>query len=332
MTLQLILDPGYNSCGSIKTLPFKVGDHISATAVGVAPAGTWADGQTKPVGKITGIVQITTDGAAQIPNGNWVRLMINTAGAGFPEPEVDLAPGTLRFTKTEFGGAHTPVTVANMPTYKLKNVELCLTKIVPPPSYTQSMVRSMKERGVITYDFLSYQNYMHSVLLQDRQATLMLPLQNSRAKSIICVPTDASTRAYQPKDYMNSRKPEFFNGVIDNLTEYQFVYGGKLNPDRPVVVKNINNGKTDQVPLIETEKALVMAGIKPLSFTKFQNNFVIARALALNDNVYDTRNQDFQLNLRYQESTVPTKNKLFNCFVAHIRGLKFSSSGIEVVY
>ena len=84
-------------------------------------------------------------------------------------------------------------------------------------------------------------------------------------------------------------------------------------------------------PIIELEKALVMAGIKPHSMLGFRKNFVIGRALSLQDGVYDTRGKDFQLQVEYQETAPPEKNKLWNVWAAHLRRIVISGNAISVV-
>ena len=219
------------------------------------------------------------------------------------------------------------------PTYKLSNVELCMGKIIPPASYVQSLLRGMQENGVVQYDFQTIQNYLFSTVKGNRQATIILPLMNSKAKSILCVPTNSGTISWSKQQHLEALEPSYFNGVIDELTSYQFVYGNKLQPDRPVSVSKLNTGIVDQQPLIELEKALVQSNIAPHSFTKFASNFVIGRALALNNNTYDCANSDFQLNLSYSDPLkAPAHNKLWNCMVSHIRSLRFTAAGIEVIY
>ena len=79
------------------------------------------------------------------------------------------------------------------PQYVLDDVELVLQKIVMPPAYVSTMMKSMKESGMIRYDFNAMQTYKYSMLSQDREGTIMLPLQNSRAKAMLCCPITASS-------------------------------------------------------------------------------------------------------------------------------------------
>jgi hypothetical protein len=74
-----------------------------------------------------------------------------------------------------------------------------------------------------------------------------------------------------------------------------------------------------------------MAGIKPHSMLNFQKNFVIGRALSLQDGVYDTRGKDFQLQVEYQETAPPAYNKLWNVWCSHVRRIVISGNSIQVV-
>ena len=62
------------------------------------------------------------------------------------------------------------------PQYVLDEVELVLQKIVMPPGYVSTMMKSMKEAGMIRYDFNAMQTYKYSMLAQDREGTVTLPL------------------------------------------------------------------------------------------------------------------------------------------------------------
>ena len=289
---------------------------------------------------VASMADTTEQGEGYIPLG--IVESIREIQTALNQPLIEITmTGPMSGTVT--GLLHAPIavqkttiaTVAAMPqnpSYTLHDVELCMGKIIPPPSYVQSLLRSMQENGVVQYDFQTIQNYLFSTVAGNRQATIILPLINSKAKSILCVPTESDTMAWSKQQHLSSLKPTYFNGIIDQLSNYQFVYGNKLQPDRRVSVSKLNVGIVDQQPLIELEKALVMANITPNSFRKFDSNFVIGRALALNNNTYDCANSDFQLNLSYSETAPPTKNKLWNCMVSHIRSLRFTAAGIEVVY
>ena len=239
--------------------------------------------------------------------------------------------------------------LGQQPTYTVKNSHLILQAVEVGQGYEASMMSKMKEGGTITYDFLSTTNYKYSQLASDTVANIRLPINNARCKSIIGIPTDASTYTVQqvlnasntyqnrlpadePDEFLNQQRVGL-EGCSDFLTEYQFLYDGKLQPSRRVdVSKTSSKISISAQHLIELDKALSQAGITGHSLKKFDTNFCIGRALSLGENgAYDARNRDFNLQLAYQAATPPTKNKLWNFFVFHIRRLEISGDAVRVV-
>ena len=236
------------------------------------------------------------------------------------------------------------------PIYEVSDAQLIVAKVEPPAENIAKMNAMMKESGKMVYDFLAYTNYKSSQLKENRVANIRLPINNQRCKSIICVPVDSSvysqaqildcetTYQIEPASVtndnwqMNSNRPSF-EGISDHITDYQWVYDNKMNPSRPIKVSNISGNKSvDAQHIAEIEKGLSMSRIEPSSLLAFNKNFIIARALALQDGVYDARDGagDFNLQVNYQETTAPTKDKLWHCFVAHIRRINISASGVSL--
>ena len=238
------------------------------------------------------------------------------------------------------------------PTYLIKNAEMILQQVEMPSGYTSKLASMMKSGGAMNYDFLSATNYKVSQLASERVANLRLPLSQSRAKSVLCIPTDASssgtkelllgsntyithydlesdagTRAWNA----NHSQRTGLTGCVDHLTSYQLYYAGKLNPNRKVFCNKISTkNSVDSQPLIELEKGLQMGGIMPFSFKKFRENFCIGRALSLQSGVYDTRGTDFNLQVEYQESSAPSVDKLWMCWCMHLRRIVISGDGISL--
>ena len=236
---------------------------------------------------------------------------------------------------------------AYAPSYTVSNVELLVQQLDMPQGYTKKMMSMMKEGGSMNYDFLSFTNYKHSQLSTDLVSNIRLPLNMSRAKAILSVPTDATnvsagdrisgSGAYTWQNLTGSKDGVMRSdktglvGVIDNLQEYQYFYDGKLNPSRKVdTSRTATQVSISQQHLIELEKALSMSDVIPYSFKAFQENFVVGRALGLHNGVYDTRGKDFNIQLEYTGSVAPSSNKLWMNFVAHIRRITFSGDGIRL--
>lgn len=244
------------------------------------------------------------------------------------------------------------------PTCSVDNVELVVQQVEMPQGYTAKMNSMLKAGGSMIYDFLSYTNYKYSQLASDRVVNIRLPIQNSRCKSVLCIPTDATPYTakqtifagdtYQVNNlvrdcggagvdgYTQNRSTRSgLVGIADHASNYQFIYDGKLNPNRKVPLGRVSVNTGDEAPLnqqlfIENEKALRMANIDPLSFEKYQENFFIGRAFSLASGVYDARGKDFNLQVEYQETTAPTKAKLWNCWVSHLRRIVVKGDSISV--
>jgi hypothetical protein len=238
------------------------------------------------------------------------------------------------------------------PTYLITNAEFILQQVQMPSGYTTKLAQMMKGGGAMQYDFISATNYKVSQLASERVANLRLPLNQSRAKAVLCIPTDASSSG--TKDLLlgantyithydlesdsglrvhnaNHSSRTGLVGCIDNLTSYQLFYEGKLNPNRKVFCNKISTKKSiDAQPLIELEKGLMMSGIKPFSFKKFRENFAIARSLSLQNGVYDSRGTDFNLQVEYNESDAPVIDKLWMCWCVHLRRIVISGNGITL--
>jgi hypothetical protein len=238
------------------------------------------------------------------------------------------------------------------PTYLIKNAEMILQQVEMPSGYTSKLASMMKSGGSMNYDFLSGTNYKVSQLASERVANLRLPLSQSRAKSVLCIPTDASSSGTKElllgsNTYIthydlesdsglrvhnaNHSSRTGLTGCADHLTSYQLYYAGKLNPNRKVFCNKISTkNSVDSQPLIELEKGLQMGGIMPFSFKKFRENFCIGRALSLQNGVYDTRGTDFNLQVEYQESAAPSVDKLWMCWCMHLRRIIISGDGISL--
>ena len=237
--------------------------------------------------------------------------------------------------------------------FEVSNVELVLQNLELEPAQKSKMMTELREGGAMEFDCLSATNYKHSLVASNRQATINLPISNTRAKAMIVVPTD-STRYTSAQliggigtyieeqedgdnpnqifDYQLNSISSGYSGIIDNLTEYQFNIDDRLTPSRPVSVKKANLGRgVEAQHLNELDKALNVSRITPNSFADFNRNFIIGRAYALGDGVSNLQNRTNQLQLSYNEVTPPSKDKMLNCFVFHIRRIVVKNNNVDVL-
>ena len=340
-TTDIYISKEKNQITKREHLPFCVGEKINFVAVDSA---TVADLDTL-VADVTDdfvIDEITED-------ATYVKLTFTGAGGKTAVGQGNITSGDFYIISESVGTDYSQFD------YTISNVELVLQELEMPQGYKSKMMSMMKEGGSMNYDFLSFTNFKYSQLASDRVANIRLPLNMSRAKAILSVPTDASVydsataitgglvgegktyvtfeeaTAVSTSDKRDCSDKSGMVGIVDYLTNYQFFYDGKLNPSRRVnCSKTSSQVSISQQPLIELEKALSMSNVVPYSFRDFNTNFVIGRALSLHNGVYDTRGRDFNLQLEYNESTVPTKNKLWCNFVSHLRRIEFRGEGISL--
>eukprot|EP01048_Picozoa_sp_COSAG05_P016007 COSAG05_NODE_2005_length_3719_cov_10.733702_2_plen_655_part_00 len=304
----IYLDKAQNNITSVAKCPFVVGEKIS---VGTQNAGTNIIGDITDLGSVANI---------EMGAGTYATYVKITLGAAVAPALAtsDLTTASVLFS-TSFKDA------AFKPGYDVDEVELVMQQIIMPKGYTATMMKNMKEKGMMRYDFVGYTNYKHSVVSTDTQATLQLPLQNSRAKSVLCLPLDSSS--YTAQQRVEDDDASAFKGITDGIIEYRFNVDQKLNPDRPVPLGKLSSGSIEQQYLIELEKGLSQSGIQPSSFRNFENNFLVSRALALQGGSMDARGKNIDIQLSYGTST---KNKLWNIWCAHIRSIVVKQNDISV--
>ena len=243
--------------------------------------------------------------------------------------------------------------------YTVSNVNLIVSQIMLDPAYESGMIKKVREGKAIEFDIMTYNNYKQSILASDRQTNIQIFANNSRAKSLLIVPQDstvynsaekktgkagyaikgsdanvstASTKDAQDTVLMNNRSSH--TGIIDYLSEIQYLVDGKRVPSRPISVKKTaTRNSIDAFHLYELEKCLDNAGIQPKSFQNYLENFVFGRGFSAGGQkgAMDLRGKDLSVILKYQETTQPTKPKLFNSFVFGLRRLVIRDGSIDIV-
>ena len=291
---NMMVDP--NRC------PFCVGERIQITG-------------------ISGKTTITGISIEDVGGSNFIKLAV----ADYANADGNIDSGTI-IKSTSYDDN------TQKPSYVVSNVEMIVEEIETTPAYQNAMMKALKENGKVAYNCLCAQNYRHSVLASDKNATIHFNLNNSMAKSILAVPvTDQSANIDTNIKQFGLRNA--ISGNWDYLQDYQWLYDSKLQPDRVIETDKTSDPSLKTYNgqyLAELEKALIMGGIPSNSFEHIKDNCVIPRALALEGQIYDTRGKDFQLNVHYDD--LASKGKLFNAWVVHVRRFEISTNGVNVIF
>ena len=290
--------------------PFMIGEVININT----------NGGTQTLGKISGI------GRAFDNTGVGQKYIFYDLAANYTANDDSDTYNTIHsnnFTSTGLTGLKLK--------YDVSNVELILKRAEVEPEYVKQMAQAMKENGKIRYEFPSYTCYTRQVLATELNSTINLPLQNSMARSLLCIPTQTQVNDYNNLTNFQTFTQHYFNLAGQNTTNfYQFMYQGRLHPNR--VVNCLDTAllqSFNQVHLLELEKSLTQSNIPPNNLRCVKHNFTIGRSLSVGNGYYDTRGKDFQLNLDL--TSITQLNKLYNIFCSHIRRLEMSSEGIKII-
>ena len=235
-------------------------------------------------------------------------------------------------------------------TYTISNVNLVVSQVHLDPNYEKGMIQKVKEGKAIEIDIMTATNYKSSILASDRQTSIQIFSNNAMAKSLLVVPQDSTV--YSAKEEisavgtyeilpdgddddtsLNSNRSAY-TGICDELQEIQYQIDGQgLVPSRPInVAKIASQNSIDNFHLYELEKCLDNAGIVPRSFKAFRSNFVFGRGFAVNNGAVNLAGKNLAIILKYTGSQAPTKAKLFNSFIFHVRRLMIRENGISVVF
>jgi hypothetical protein len=227
-------------------------------------------------------------------------------------------------------------------TYTVSNFNLVVHQVDLDPKFEAGMVAKIREGKAVEFDIHSVTNYKNSLLASDRQTTFLIHANNSRAKSIIVQPCDSTI--YTPMQLLSSNgtysiaeneadinlnsNRSSYTGICDFLTSVQYQINGKLVPSRPISTKKCaTRNSIDAFKIFEDEKSLSNAGIVPRSFVKFLDNWILGRGFAIGSGAMDLRDKDLSVILKYEETSAPTKPKMVNSFVFHVRKLVIRGSG-----
>jgi len=340
-TIDTIYIQRRNNQTSVSNFPFVVGEKVNFANNAVISDSS----HHTQTGGLSTIKEISFDTGDEIADGGLIKVVFEAA---IDNDSAAIITPHAQWILYSHSVKSNPQYNA---TYTMSNVELVVQQLDMGPQYEADMMRRMREGGVISMDFLSVTNYKYSQVKLDTVANIRLPINNTRAKSIICVPTSsevttlaqnaAPSGTYLVSDYLKNAADEVITedlyvrsnrtglvGCSDFITDYNFLYDGRLACTRNVrCSKTSGKRSVDAQHLVELEKALVQANITPNSFLAFNDNFVLGRGLATGTGVYNAVGKDFSLQVNYQ-GEAQTVNKLWHNFVFHIRRMVIKGNDI----
>ncbi len=244
--------------------------------------------------------------------------------------------------------------------YQVFNPRLVIQKVIPPPQVMSQMASAIS-RGGMNMDIVSWTAIDNAVPAGQTNTTNILPIDLSRVKSIMSVPTNTNVQ----DSVLNSNA---IQGANLNAFQYQYQVDGKLIPDRvvdmrverfPVVLTPLNDETLKPYRIgsfvsgfhrYEAEKALRSANIDYTNTNFLTNNPSTLNTITNNYNqtepgswfvgrsfgagVGSSKNlvgKSVLLYLNYNTAN-NTVGKLIKNFVVHIRTISLDMNGVSVFY
>lgn len=346
-----VLQDGQQQLSALNNCWWRVGQQVRIDGAGeILNAPTYAAGE----GVVCNIVSIAAADNAYAVAGDRGSLIIvvDTDLSNANNPSTGL-------TINQLSSANAPLAGHGTFNYTVHNPRLVVAKVVPPPAVVQGIARAISQ-GEYSQDIISYTNIDNAIPASQSSSTNILPIDLSRVKSIISIPTSQSNND-------NVSNSNALQGQYLNATEYQWQIDGKLIPDRRVILTREANPAVVSTPndntlkpyrlgsfisgfhAYEMEKALKSANINPTSI-KFitqnpantdvvTNNFnaqvpgcwAVSRALGANMGTSQNLvGKSVILYLNYN----PNSNmvKLLRNFVIHVRTIRVGMEGVSLFY
>ncbi len=362
---------GFSACQSDKDITSTLAGadkvSISNPGVGYTPNTVFKavaqQGATTPAGGTGATFNVYTDSAGVVES-----VVVVSPGSGYAKDNlISLATGTGGATTDAVIKVESVVSIPEWvlvakqgalatAKYKLSKVRLVVRQL-EVPGYEQSVIKKMKSGGQILYDVPSVACVIGSATKGELQTALSIPCEHAKARSIISMPTDNNkiytmaenvdsdstylidTLEFNPKsttqgvDHFSDRSS--VSGIGDFLTSYNYIIDQKIVPSRKVsTAKSSSRDKGMNMDhIVELEKSINQShGMVARCFSSFKSNFLLGRALTLDENtIYDGRGKDIRLVCRYEEATTPQKNKLWKHFISHTKTLQIEGANINVM-
>lgn len=207
--------------------------------------------------------------------------------------------------------------------YSITNLELICSVISPPTEYVNRLMKQMGTGGGLNIDIKTYHTYRHNVNMLNGLTSQLIPATEQRAYSILSVPVF--------NQGLNLFTNNSFKGGTSGLQNYQYVFGGKLIPDRPIDLRRYSNGSgnVEALHLNELEKTLNNCGYVVRDLNRVPDRFFIGRAFSKYGQVFNLKERDLSLRVQVAGAAANTERTYYH-FVCHLRRLIIGPNGVQV--
>ena len=184
-----------NNMRTVENCPFvkgerigicKIDDPLTECALTLTATGAQGHPKIDNIEVADGYVRITCEQFQNSNTGTGVEATSNN---------FIIFSATLDTKRVQVGDLTTQIIAASTSyaaTTEISNCAIVCQQVGLDPQYEAGMMKRMRDGGSIEIDIPSVTNYKHSLLKSNRNATINLAVSNTRAKSMIVMPTDAT--------------------------------------------------------------------------------------------------------------------------------------------
>ena len=219
----------------------------------------------------------------------------------------------------------TPSGLYTPPSYVLSDIEMVVQTVQPPAAYVEGLLRaSQTDRGV-SFDICTYELFRHNQTNTVGLMQAQIPTLMTRAKSLFSQPLVNDARNWRVSS---------LSGVVDNASNYEFIWGTQHYPSRLVPLERYNTTRADgtvaseALHISELQKAVVNIGEPVRNLQLVKDHFCVARSLTKYGQIQDLSTQTLSLRVDYQ--TAGASAKLFNNYIYGLRRITVSRGSVMV--
>jgi len=221
--------------------------------------------------------------------------------------------------------------------YQITNPEFALRTLEVPPQFASAMA-SRVSSAAFSFDLHTFTNYRQTVSSGLESYTISVPSRATRCKSIISFPRKTG----QGSSFINAGYD--WNGILNNVKDYQWQFGNHRRPDRAIQLKNLNQTEQyqSQEHIVELDKAIGSCpNLNTADLRNYAKDFIIGRSTSAYGSSEDLSQYSEILiyinkyaNLDAGTGGAATQESIqYNNFVSNTRRLVATPSGIpEVIY
>ena len=220
--------------------------------------------------------------------------------------------------------------------YTMNNVSMDVTVVTPPPSYISAMMSAIQSGEGMDFPINVFETLRTNVLSGEAVVQLNLPYINTKARSIISIPTAPGTTSFDTFTNCDLLRPL-------HLTKYFYTYSGVRHPSLGCDTTRVQAG-LDATPyrpslsqeLLSSQKDSFEYSLDKLrSFDAYKDGyrkkvFFVGRPLGTLNSTFNVQNQNLSLTLEATSGTAISKTMTVVNYLYSENVVKITPSGVTL--